>query len=292
MPSSTGQPEWNAARIAGLLVRCGRYALAQWRAEDWRLKADGSLLTKVDEAVERELTAELENVGQGVHVIGEETVERRDEPYVARALAERAYVVDPIDGTAPFAHGIGYWGTSIGFMERGRLTHGGIIIPAQNELFVTDGERVLWTDRLDLAATSAPDLRELVPCFAPWNAGGMVALGQRLVQRHTFPWPNPTLVTGCAINALAYLLIGRLAAYLAHMKLWDFAAVLPMLLRCGGEARLVNGTPMTGVIDSQAVDLTPGSPSRWALRDECLFGPPAAFAEFYPAVCAHLHKER
>lgn len=292
MPVSVLQPAWDAARIASLLVRCGRFALAQWRAEGWRLKADGSLLTEVDEALERELTDELEDVANGIHIIGEETVERRDEAYVARALAERAYVVDPIDGTAPFAHGIGYWGTSIGLMEQGRLTHGGVILPAQNELFVTDGERVLWTDRLDLAATSAPDLRELEPHFAPWNAGGMVALGQRMARNHTFPWLNPTLVTGCAINALAYLLIGRLAAYLGHMKLWDLAGVLPMLLRCGAAARLVDGTPLDGSVDNRGFDLEPGSPDRWALRDECLFGPPAAFAEFYPAVCAHLRKER
>jgi myo-inositol-1(or 4)-monophosphatase len=284
--------EWQPERIVELLVRGGRYALDRWHEESWRLKGDGSLITDVDEQLERDLTAELESVPDGIYLIGEETVGSRGEPYVQRALAERAYVVDPIDGTAPFAHGIAYWGTSIGYMEHGRLVHGAIVIPPQNELFVTDGDRVLWTDRLDWRGTGVPELRVLEPRFAPWNAGGMVALGQRLVRNHTFPWPNPTSVTGCAINALAYLLIGRLAAYVGHMKLWDLAGVLPMLLRCGAQARLVDGTPVTTRVCDAVYDLDPDSPTRWALRDECLFGPPAAFADFYPALCHHLQGER
>jgi len=288
MAQSCSNGIWNPVRITALLARCGRYALERWREEDWRLKSDGSLVTDVDEVLERELTTELECVEDGVHVIGEETVACRDEAYISRAMVDRAYVVDPIDGTAPFAHGIGYWGTSIGFMEGGRLSHGGIVLPAQNELFVTDGDRVLWTDRLDLASEGPVELRVLEPCFAPSEAGGMVGLGQRFVRTAPYPWPNPTLVTGCAIQGLAYLMLGRLSAYVGYMKLWDLAAVLPMLLRCGAEARLVDGTPVAAAVVPEVFDLGSGSATRWALRDECVFGPPAAFERFYPAMCAHL----
>jgi myo-inositol-1(or 4)-monophosphatase len=284
--------EWQSERIARLLVRSGRYAMDRWRGEGWRLKSDGSLVTDVDEALERDLTDALESVPDGIHVIGEETVSSRGESYVQNALAQRAYVVDPIDGTAPFAHGISYWGTSIGYMEEGRLLHGGIVIPAQNELFVTDGDKVLWTNQLDLTQDNPPELRALEPVLAPWGPGGMVALGQRMVRMHTFPWPNPTLVSGCAINALAYLMVGRFSAYLGHMKLWDLAGVLPMLLRCGCGGRLINGTMVGQAVTDAVYDLCPGSQARWALRDDCLFGTPSAFTEFYGDIRAHLEGER
>jgi myo-inositol-1(or 4)-monophosphatase len=292
MAQSCSNGIWDPERITALLARCGRYALERWREEDWRLKSDGSLVTDVDEALERELIAELECVADGIHVIGEETVACRDEAYISQAMAGRAYVVDPIDGTAPFAHGIGYWGTSIGLMEGGRLTHGGIVLPAQKELFVTDGDRVLWTDCLDLASGEPAELRVLEPCFTPCEAGRMVGLGQRFVRTAPFPWPNPTLVTGCAIQGLAYLMLGRLSAYVGYMKLWDLAAVLPMLLRCGVEVRLVDGTPVTASVVSEVFDLVAGSPTRWALQDECVFGPPSAFQSLYPVVCARLRGER
>jgi myo-inositol-1(or 4)-monophosphatase len=242
----------------------------------------------VDEALERDLTAELESPERGIRIIGEETVGSRSEAYVQQALAGCTYVIDPIDGTAPFAHGIGYWGVSIGYMVGGRLCHGGIAIPAQNELFVTDGDRVLWDGQFDFMAGGEPDLQELTPRLAPWNPGALVALGQRQVRNHSFPWPNPSFVSGCAINVLAYLMVGRVSAYVGHMKLWDLAAVLPMLLRCGVEARLIDGTPLGAAVDAAAYDLTPGSAKRWALRDDFVCGVPGVFDGLYPELRAHM----
>ena len=291
MAFSRDNAAWCSERILGLLMTCGRYALERWRHAPWQLKDDGTLVTAVDLAVERMLVDELESVPDGIRVVGEESVARCDEAYLAQAMRGGTFVVDPIDGTAPFAHGIPCWGVSIGRMSRGRLVDGGIALPATNEIFVTDGDRVLWTDRADFATGRLPELGALECRSRPFGPGCLVGLGQRFVRASRFPWSNPTLVTGCAVHALAYLMLGRISAYIGYMKLWDLAAMLPMLLRCGIEVRLVNGTPVTADVRPATFDLTPGSPSRWSLQDDCLFGPPEILDLLLPAVRACLGRE-
>ena len=242
----------------------------------WTLKRDGSLVTAVDHAVERLLMATFDQPAAGSFLIGEETVSSRAEAYVQAALANTAWIVDPIDGTAPYAHGLNYWGTSIGYARGGILEHGAVIMPAVGELFITVGDQVHWATGVDVQAPAAQvRLTPLTSRALPLSTGGMVALGQRYLKSRVFPWPNPVVATGCAINVLAYLMLGRLMGCVGFMYLWDLAGVLPMLARTGIEARLADGTPLTTQIACGGFVLEAGRPDRWALRSQAAFGAPA-----------------
>lgn len=267
---------WDIDAVVGLLLRCGSLAAEAQHQASWELKPDGSLITRVDRAVERVLADAFDRPSEGSYLIGEETVASRDETYLQKALDGTAWIVDPVDGTAPFAHGFSSWGVSIGYARGGRIEEGAVYLPASGELLLTSGPEVLWAQGVALR-TEARSLRltALQPRILPHTPGGMVALGQRFVRTRRFPWPNPVVVTGCAINALAYLMVGRVMGCIGFMCLWDLAGVLPMLERTGIVARLADGTPLTTSFRTGAFVLDAGRPGRWAQRDHAAFGSPA-----------------
>lgn len=90
------------------------------------LKADASLVTAADRAVEARLREMIEARYPEHGIIGEE-LGRRD------VDAEFVWVLDPIDGTAQFIAGLPVYGTLIGLAERGRPILGVIDSPATGE---------------------------------------------------------------------------------------------------------------------------------------------------------------
>ena len=86
-------------------------------AIDVELKSGGDPVTEADMAVNEALERILPREGEGW--LSEETV---DDP--ARLDCRRVWVVDPIDGTREFIHGIPEWCVSIGLVEDGQPVAG------------------------------------------------------------------------------------------------------------------------------------------------------------------------
>lgn len=110
---------WNLPRVRELLLECGAVALGYFGKTEMNLKDDKTIVTQADRAVEQLLARHFDRPDEGAYMIGEETVEQRDERYIDEAMRGIAWVVDPIDGTAPYAHRMPHWGVSIGYMEGG-----------------------------------------------------------------------------------------------------------------------------------------------------------------------------
>jgi len=284
-PAAAPSP-WNVAELLELLLECGRIGLHYFANPSWELKADQTLVTPADREIEALLARHFHHPERGRHLLGEETVMEQEEAALQAMLAGGAtWVVDPIDGTAPFAHGLAYWGTSIGLMERGVMTQGAVFLPKEGELFISTGDRVLFADRVDphLPADTV-ELRPLQPRPLPFNGGGMVALSQVIAKAGRFTGPNPVHNTCCAINALTYLMLGRYMAYFGHMRLWDLAGSYPLLLKAGFEGTHLDGRPFPPVVDNTHFTLDPGSPKRFAIRDGAVFAPRGMAPDLLPLV--------
>jgi histidinol-phosphatase len=92
-------------------------SLARFRgAFERRIKADGSIVTEVDEAVEDELRRMLARERPRDAILGEERG--------ASGAGERRWIIDAIDGTASFAEGTVHWGTLIGLEVAGKVVLG------------------------------------------------------------------------------------------------------------------------------------------------------------------------
>ena len=260
---------WNTEEISKLLIEAG--ALAQRLKKDMKreLKHDRSLVTQADREIEALLASELESPAEGRFLIGEETVAQKGEAYLQKALSAECFVVDPIDGTAPYAYGLPVWGVSLGRMEGGVLTDGAVFLPDMEEFVMSDGDEVLQGSRRG----SRWEWTALeVPAPVP-DGHGLIAVTQAVAKRGKVLLPNPVLVLGAAVVPMVGLMQGRFIAYLGSLRLWDLAGAFPLLLRKGFAASVQVGEEtrrVTARVEPRTYHLDSGSRLRWALRSDLL----------------------
>ena len=266
--------KWNRKEICGLLLESGEVALKHYETRSWKFKSDRSLITAADGEIERLLSGQFDRPDDSVYMIGEETVGTRGEKYISSALCETAWVVDPIDGTAPYAHHIPTWGISIGFMRKSRLEEGAVFLPATGEMFITDGEDVLF------ARTEAVKGKFKISGFAklevrkmPFSDGGLISVSQSVAKRGFLDLHNPVQAVCCTVFSGAYLVLGRYLAYIGTVNLWDIAGILPIVFKCGFKGRLLNGEEITLKVDNELYNLSSNAPKRWRLKDHMILAP-------------------
>jgi 3'(2'), 5'-bisphosphate nucleotidase len=99
-----------------------------------RDKVDASPVTVADEAAEKIILADLAVIAPGVPVIAEESVSAGRVP----AIAERFFLVDPLDGTREFVAHRDEFTVNIALIENGEPILGVVFAPARRELYWGD----------------------------------------------------------------------------------------------------------------------------------------------------------
>jgi myo-inositol-1(or 4)-monophosphatase len=157
----------------------------------------------------------------------------------------RRWIVDPLDGTTNYAHGVPIFAVSIALEVGGRVVLGVVYDPNQRELFVAERGGgatcndaplgVSTTDQLDasLVATGFPyDIRTSPDNnLREYAAFSLRARGVRRL--------------GSAVIYLAYVAAGRLDGYWElRLGPWDVAAAGLMVEEAGGRLTAVTGAPL------------------------------------------------
>jgi histidinol-phosphatase len=188
-------------------------------------KTDGSYVTVADREAEaymrREIAARFPDDG----ILGEEEGE-------THGRSGRRWIIDPIDGTFAFVHGVPFYGVLIGVEIEGEMSVGVINIPALDELVSAakgvgcflNGEpaRVSQTERLEDALLLSTDFS----ACARYGFGKAAELLQGRVKTSR-TWGD----------CYGYVLVatGRADIMLDPvMNLWDCAALLPIMEEAGG----------------------------------------------------------
>jgi myo-inositol-1(or 4)-monophosphatase len=253
---------WDATQIRDLLLEAGRIALSYFESTTSEHKSDYSLVTPADRAVEEYLRQQL--VGDGAILIGEESAEGWTQEAIDAALAGTTWIVDPIDGTAPYANHLPTWGISLGLMVRGTLVEGALFLPRTGEMFITSGEEVLFH-----RGARNPDywafekLAPLPQVDRKYISSGMISLPQEIVHSGHFSGRNPIQSNGSAVYSVAKLIRGSYICYVARVKLWDLAGALPILHRLGHHAIFEDGHPLTLEVAPENWVLEASSPRLW-----------------------------
>jgi len=233
-----------AKRISGLLSEASAIALSFRQDPGTTLKADRTPVTRADRAVERFLTERLENPSEGVRILGEETCDARSEEYLRSALSGKMWIIDPIDGTAMFAHGVPVWGIILGYAEDGVLLDGGVVIPEQGEMLLSDGPTTYYgrSSRPFTEWDFEQELRALSPLpKTDIDDGSLILISQRAAHKAVFRCCN-TLTAVCSTAYFAMLMsTGRIGAAIHDAKLWDYAGCLPALKNLGVVSSPLNG---------------------------------------------------
>ena len=275
---------WDRVEIARLLLEAGILARSKQRGIVYERKSDRSLVTEADRAVEAMLSNALEDVEAGKYIIGEETVFDRGEDYIASAMAAETFVIDPIDGTVPYAHQLPNWGVSLGRMVGGRLLDGAVFLPAIGEIVISDGDDVYEGVR-EVGDTDpgAWSWRKLDPPSSDREGDRLIAITQAVAKRGRVELPNPLMVVGAAVIPLVGLAQGRFAGYLGSVKLWDIAGALPLVLRQGFSVTVSPGgerREVTTEVNDATYQLGPESRNRWKLQTDLLVVHPHDEARF------------
>lgn len=213
-------------------------------------KDDKSPVTAADQEAEDIILPGLEQAAPGIPVISEEATAAGKEPEVA----ERFFLVDPLDGTREFINKNGEFTVNIALIEDGHPTAGVVYAPAKERMFYANGEGQAFEctiapdangdmsrcrDRKELRVRSAnPKSLTVVASrshrdhktdeyLAMYNIGEFVAAGSSL--------------KFCLVAA------GEADIYPRHGRTmeWDTAAGHAVLNGAGGKVTQMDGSPFT-----------------------------------------------
>ncbi|SDB68059.1 inositol monophosphatase family protein [Belnapia rosea] len=234
-PSARLSPALNV--VVSAVQKAGRRLLRDF-AEVEQLqvssKGPGDFVSQADLRAEEQLRQDLGRARPNFAFLMEESGTHGAEDW------EWRWVVDPLDGTSNFLHGIPHWAISVGIekrLENGRseVVAGVIYNPAANEIFWAEkGVGAFLNDRR-LRVSGRKDMREAL--FA--TGIPFAAAPRRAEFSHTLARLMPQVAGirrfGAAALDLAWVAAGRYDGYWElNLKKWDMAAGLVMVREAGG----------------------------------------------------------
>lgn len=229
---------WNLDIILPLILDAGAMALKHPKRREPARKEDQSWVTPADVEIENFLKEGLKKLGAGF--IGEESL---SESASENPFTGLKFVIDPIDGTAPYINGLPTWGISIGLMKDGFFKDGILYLPAAETVIYTEGNEVWANGSVDFFIHPQEVYKKSVQ-ITPRDAVpeyGMVAISQIIAKRGGYRGKRYVQASASSVWSLTQLAIGRLAGYISRGSLWDFAGAIPILSRLGFRAGLLGG---------------------------------------------------
>lgn len=106
-------------------------------------KADNSPVTLADKEIEAYIVGEIEKKFPGTVIVGEESG-THDHSAEGTETGRVEWVIDPIDGTKSFIHGVPLFATLIAVVVDGKATYGAIYNPVLDDLVTGNGDTALW----------------------------------------------------------------------------------------------------------------------------------------------------
>jgi len=211
----------------GLAAEAGRIALDYFgRKESLGITMKGAQdwLTVADGAVEDFLRARLSELFPGDTVIGEEG---------GGEASDAVWILDPIDGTANFAHGDRNWCISIGFLLNRQPTIGIVAAPSLGELYVAQRGQGATLNGQKIAVSGADDIR---------RAAVELGWSPRIPSQRYLDMIGRGYAAGCSIKrlgsgtlGLCNVASGRTEGYAElHINAWDVAAGIVIVGEAGG----------------------------------------------------------
>jgi len=192
-------------------------------------KGPGDFVSRADLKAEEIVRAELTEARPNYGWVGEESLA------VAGADPTRRWIVDPLDGTTNFLHGLPHWAVSIALEHKGEVVAGVVYDPVKDEIFVAEkGSGAFLNDRR-LRVSGRRDMLEMI--FATGIPfGGRTELPRTLRELAALtPRTAGIRRWGAAALDLAYVAAGRLDGYWERgLNPWDVAAGLLIVREAGG----------------------------------------------------------
>jgi myo-inositol-1(or 4)-monophosphatase len=200
------------------------------------LKGPANFVSLADKRAEEMLYEDLSKARPGYGFLGEEGGSREG------ADKSHSWIVDPLDGTTNFLHGIPHFAISIGLQRDGVLIAGLIYNPANDELYTAERGKGAFLNDQRLRVAGRRQMNDcVIACGLPHIGRGdhelsrreMAALQEKVAGLRRF---------GAASLDLAFVAAGRLDGYWErNLQPWDIAGGQIILREAGGIVSGIQG---------------------------------------------------
>ncbi len=197
-------------------------------------KGPGDFVSKADREAERMIKEDLMGARPTYGWLGEESAPE------AGADPTRRWIVDPLDGTTNFLHGMPHWAISIALEHKGEIVSAVVFDAAKDEMFWAEKGAGAWMNERRLRVSGRRQMHEAVfatgvPFGAKKNLPVMLADLARLM-----PACAGVRRWGAASLDLAYVAAGRFDGYWEReLQAWDIAAGILLVKEAGGMVQAV-----------------------------------------------------
>ena len=193
------------------------------------LKGPANFVTAADKRAEEMLYSDLSKARPGYGFIGEEGGSREG------ADKSHTWIVDPLDGTTNFLHGIPQFAISIGLQREGTIIAGLIYNPANDELYIAERGKGAFLNDQRLRVAGRRQLNEcVIACGLPH-----IGRGDHELSRREMTELQPRVAGlrrfGSAALDMAFIAAGRFDGYWErNLQPWDLAAGTIIVREAGG----------------------------------------------------------
>ena len=177
-------------------------------------KGPNDFVTNSDLKTEKIIIDELKKARPNYSILSEENgfEDNKDK--------KNTWIIDPIDGTINFLHGIPHFAICIALKSHDEIVAGLIFDPIKNEMFYAEKNNGAFLNNQRIKVSKRNDINESL--FA---SSGKIEVEPNLPYRKT----------GCAALDMAYVSSGRYDGYFQDdLNLWDIAAGIILVKEAGG----------------------------------------------------------
>ena len=193
------------------------------------VKGPGDFVTASDKKVEKILIEELQKARPNYSILSEEIGKiSNDESY--------KWIIDPIDGTANFLHGIPHFAISIGLEQDGEIICGIIYDPIKDEMFVAEKGNGSYLNNQRIRVSSRSKLKDCI-IFTGGPKKEEKDRETSLKEYYNFSSKVqiPIRKLGSAALDMAYVAAGRCDGFWQkYLSYWDIAAGIILVKESGG----------------------------------------------------------
>jgi myo-inositol-1(or 4)-monophosphatase len=214
------------ARSAGAFIK---HEAATFDRSKIEMKGFNDLVSYVDKQAEAQLVNDLRKLlPEAGFITEEDTATERGEKY--------NWIIDPLDGTTNFTHGLLHFGVSIGLMEGDKMVLGVIYAPMQDECFyATKGNGAYLNDK-QIRVSDAPALKDsLIATGFPYYDFGLTQQYLQVLGAFMGASHGVRRIGSAALD-LAYVAAGRFEGFFEYnLNAWDVAAGVIIVQEAGGK---------------------------------------------------------
>lgn len=217
-----------AARKAGELIE---RSLERVDVITFEEKSRNDFVSEIDQAAEKEIIYHLRKAYPDHNIRGEET------GFSKGANSDYEWIIDPLDGTTNFMHGIPHFAVSIACKYKGQIEHAVVLNPMSREEFTASRGRgaALNGRRIRVSGRNGLD-GALIGTGIPFNGPAYEQMTPYLAAMHEIAGQTAGIRRpGAASLDLAYVAAGRFDGFWEmNLQEWDIAAGVLLVKEAGG----------------------------------------------------------